>query len=43
LDGQGSHRLHSLVEADGWIRMNVRQDPWSAGTQVLVKRESARW
>jgi molybdopterin molybdotransferase len=40
LDGQGSHWLRSLVEADGWIRMNVGQGPWSAGTQVLVKRGS---
>ena len=37
LDGQGSHRLRSLVEADGWIRMNVEQGPWSAGAQVFVK------
>lgn len=39
LDGQGSHRLRSLVEADGWIRVVSRNGPWSAGTQVLVKRE----
>ena len=39
LDGQGSHRLRSLIEADGWIRMNAEQGPWSAGAQVLVKRK----
>ncbi len=37
LDGQGSHRLRSLVEADGWIRMNAEQGPWSAGARVFVK------
>lgn len=43
LDGQGSHRLRSLVEADGWVRVASDDGPWSAGTQVLVKRELARW
>jgi len=43
LDGQGSHRLRSLVEADGWIRMTADQEPWRAGTQVLVKPEASRW
>ena len=37
LDGQGSHRLRSLVEADGWIRMNAERGPWSAGARVLVR------
>ena len=37
LDGQGSHRLRSLVEADGWLRMNAEQGPWSAGARVLVR------
>jgi len=41
MDGQGSHRLRSLVEADGWIRMVSDDGPWSAGTRVLVKRGSA--
>ncbi len=43
LDGQGSHRLRSLVEADGWIRVASGKSPWPAGTQVFVKRESPRW
>ena len=43
LDGQGSHRLRSLVEADGWIRVISSESPWSAGTQTFVKRESTRW
>ena len=43
LDGQGSHRLRSLVGADGWIRVISSKSPWSAGTQVLVKRQSAQW
>jgi len=42
LDGQGSHRLRSLVEADGWIRIVSGDSPWPAGTQVSVKRESVR-
>lgn len=37
MDGQGSHHLHSLAQADGWIRMNAEESPWSAGTPVLVK------
>ena len=37
VDGQGSHRLRSLVEANGWIRLHVGQGPWSAGARVLVK------
>jgi len=41
LDGQGSHQLRSLVEADGWIRVASNDGPWSAGTPVLVKRGSA--
>jgi molybdopterin molybdotransferase len=43
LDGQGSHRLGSLVEADGWIRVASGKSPRPAGTQVFVKRESPRW
>ena len=39
LDGQGSHRLLSLAEADGWIRVVSNEGPWPAGTPVLVKRE----
>ena len=39
LDGQGSHQLHSLVQAGGWIRMMSDQSPWPAGTAVLVKRK----
>lgn len=42
LDGQSSHRLRSLVEADGWIRAVSRESPWPAGTQVLVK-QVGRW
>ncbi len=38
LAGQGSHQLRSLVDADGWIRMNSEQSPWSVGTRVLVKQ-----
>ncbi len=41
LDGQGSHRLRTLVEVDGWIRLVSSDGPWSAGTQVWVKRGSA--
>ncbi len=37
LNGQGSHQLRSLVEADGWIRVVSNEGPWPAGTQVLVK------
>jgi molybdopterin molybdotransferase len=40
LNGQGSHHLRTLVEADGWIRVNAEQGPWRAGTRVLVKRET---
>ena len=43
LDGQSSHRLRSLAEADGWIRVASDESPWPAGTQVFVKRESPRW
>lgn len=43
LDGQGSHRLRSLVEADGWIRVVSNDGLRSAGTQVLVKRGFAPW
>ena len=43
MNGQASHQLHSLVEADGWIRVLSNEGPWPAGTQVLVKRESTRW
>lgn len=43
LDGQGSHHLHSLVRAHGWIRMTADEAPWPAGTPVLVKREETRW
>ena len=41
LNGQASHQLHSLVKADGWIRVVSGESPWPAGTQVLVKRETA--
>ena len=41
LNGQASHQLHSLVEADGWIRMLSTKGLCPAGTQVLVKREPA--
>ncbi len=40
LTGQASHRLRSLVEADGWIRVTAEAGPWPAGTPVLVKEES---
>ena len=40
LDGQGSHRLLSLAEADGWIRVVSNEGPWPAGTPVLVKRSA---
>ena len=43
LDGQGSHRLRSLVEADGWIRVVSSEGPWSTGSRTFVKRESTRW
>jgi molybdopterin molybdotransferase len=43
IHGQGSHHLHSLIKADGWIRMNADGGPWPAGTHVFVKRESPRW
>ena len=39
LNGQASHQLHSLVEADGWIRVRSTKGLCPAGTQVLVKRE----
>ena len=39
MNGQASHQLRSLVEADGWIRVVSSESPWPAGTQVLVKRE----
>lgn len=40
VDGQGSHHLRSLVEADGWIRLDATQRHWPAGTRVLVKPET---
>ena len=43
LNGQASHQLRSLVEAEGWIRVISNEGPWPAGTQVLVKREPTRW
>ena len=43
MNGQASHQLRSLVEADGWIRVVSNEGPWSAGTQVLVNREPTRW
>ncbi len=43
MNGQGSHQLRSLIEADGWIRVISNEGPWTAGTRVLVKREATRW
>ncbi len=37
LNGQGSHQLHSLTEADGWIRVTADQGPLVAGTTVMMK------
>lgn len=39
LNGQGSHHLRTLVEADGWIRLTADEGPWPAGAPVLVKQE----
>lgn len=38
LEGQGSHRLLSLTQADGWIRLVADQGRVPAGTPVSVKR-----
>lgn len=43
VEGQGSHQLRSLSQADGWIRVVADQGPWPAGTPVRVKTESAPW
>ncbi len=37
VNGQGAHHLMSLVQAEGWIRLDSTQGPWRAGTPVLVK------
>jgi molybdopterin molybdotransferase len=37
LNGQGSHQLRSLADADGWIRVMTDQGPLVAGTTVMVK------
>jgi molybdopterin molybdotransferase len=37
LAGQGSHRLHSLAGATGWIRLESRRGPWAAGAMVPVR------
>jgi molybdopterin molybdotransferase len=41
VNGQGAHRLRSLAEADGWIRVDAEHGPWPAGAPVLVKREAS--
>jgi molybdopterin molybdotransferase len=43
LNGQGSHHLLSVTQADGWIRVASTEGPWRAGARVFVKREAARW
>jgi len=43
LNGQGSHQLRSLAQADGWIRVRSDKGPWLAGTVVATKREDAPW
>ena len=43
LNGQGSHQLRSLVEADGWVRVSTEEGPWPAGSRVFVKEEASRW
>lgn len=43
VEGQGSHQLRSLSQANGWIRMVADQGPWPAGTPVQVKMELAPW
>jgi len=42
LEGQGSHRLLSLAEADGWIRVRADEGPLLAGAPVLAKLEASR-
>lgn len=37
---QGSHQLSSLVDAEGWIRMESDKSPWPVGTRVHVKEAS---
>ncbi len=39
VNGQGSHQLMTLVQAEGWIRLGSDHGPWQAGTPVLVKTE----
>lgn len=39
VNGQGSHQLLSLVQADGWVRVESDRGPWRAGTPVLIKTE----
>lgn len=39
VNGQGSHQLASLSQADGWIRVESDHGPWRAGTPVLLKTD----
>ena len=39
LNGQGSHQLRSLTEADGWVRLRSDLGPWRAGSPVFVRPE----
>lgn len=41
LEGQGSHQLRALTEADGWIRVVAGEGPWPGGTSLRVKLEPA--
>ena len=41
LEGQGSHHLRSLVEADGWIRVVSDGRVQPAGTTVSLKRSES--
>ena len=41
LDGQGSHHLRSLVEAQGWMRLRSSEGPWAMGARVLVRTDGA--
>jgi molybdopterin molybdotransferase len=37
---QGSHQLHALVNADGWIRVDSRSGGLPAGSRVAARMES---
>ncbi len=39
LSGQGSHQIHSLVRADGWVRVESRPGGWPKGAAVAARME----